>query len=222
MRRSTRERKTSRVFKEKSYDIAYEYLESSEEESEEVESSESDEENGRKSPKSVKRKIENVEVSTTKRRTKITKSSSLKYSGSIEYYAINDLKTTQLFEFTTNSEKGYHFETNKFSINNFAVGNYIYFFIKHSFPTFYDFIFKIIPNENKIEVLDKVFNIYPPFNEDFKNDFVKTYIKKESKEYPGVNAIFSSRAENHLELIFKDINSDKPFCTLNIESNEVI
>jgi hypothetical protein len=243
MRRSVRERKTSKYFLAREYAIGVESdnvedesnLESEFEEEEEEEQSLEE----RKSPiKELKRKIDEVEnLSSTnlksqtpihtniqkqvKRRRKIPINKSTTLSGSIEYLNKDNLKTSELFDFRTNSDKGYCFETSKFSINNFAVGNYIYFFLKKTYEVEYDLTFKITPSEHKIEVLDKIIHVYPPFTEDLKEDFIEKFIRKKDFKYTSVNAVFSSSGENHLQLIFKD-SSNIPFCTLNIESKVCI
>ncbi len=251
MRRSIRERKTSKYFLDREYAVGIEsennsldesnFEESEFEDDEEQEEQEEKNLEERKSPiKELKRKIDEIEnlssictptqtsiatpiskpiQKTVKRRRKIPVNKSTTLSGSIEYLNKDNIKTSELFDFRTNSERGYSFETSKFSINNFAVGNYIYFFLKKTYEVQYDLTFKITPSEHKIEVVDKIIHVYPPFTEDLKDNFIEKFIRKKDFKYTGVNAVFSSSGENHLQLIFKDTSTDIPFCTLNVESS---
>ncbi len=230
MIRSTRQRKTSNYFLQRNFAIGCDEASDSEEISDFSVEEEEEEENERKSPLPTNNKRKSEEItesepktkakSSPRKRTKISLTKSTTLSGSIEFIDTSGIKKTESFNFRTNSDKGYHFETNQFSVNNFAVGNYIYFFIKRTPTKVYDFMFKITPHEHKIEFLDKNCILYPPFNEDFKEDFTKKYIKKNDVLYTDFSAVFSSRGENHLELVFKDGKTDLTFCTFNIESKE--
>lgn len=234
MRRSVRERKTSTHF----LDRNYAYLEN------EYENKELETEEGEPEPfilqsssseyiatNEKKRKIEQVStrkgnlenlpmvssVSTPRsngRKKKISLHKSCRMFGNIEYEGKDGIKTSQLIDFQTNGEKGFHFDkngVNGFTINNFAVGNYIYFFLKKSTYTLYELLIKVSPNEHKIEITNDVLNVNPSTHKEYK----KSYDIK----YPNINVLISSHRDNHLQLIFRD-SSDIAFCTFNIESSE--
>ncbi len=234
MRKSVRERKTSKFFLDRNFAIGIESESEdveSEYESEELKSEEEPEPFVSPPPSSSvvsqqvptngrKRKSEDLTTnispspSPNTRRRKISIFKSIRMFGNLEYINKEGLKTSQLFNFQTNGEKGFHFEKsgmNGFSINNFAVGNYIYFFVKKSIHTLYDLLIKITPNEQKIEISNDVLFIYPSNTREYKKSF--------DRKHPSVNILLTSQKDKHLQLIFRD-TSDVPFCTLNIESSE--
>lgn len=221
MRRSVRERKTSKYFLNRDYAIGIESEDEVSESEREVEEDEVEEEEEEQyvlsSLPTNNKKRKSEEVSTPRsngRKKKTSIHKSIRMLGNIEYLDNDGLKTSELFNFQTNGEKGYHFEkngVNGFSINNFAVGNYIYFFVKKSIHTLYDLLIKITPNEQKIEISSDVLFIYPSNTREYKKSF--------DRKYPSVNILLTSQKDNHLQLIFRDA-SDVPFCTLNIESSE--
>jgi hypothetical protein len=243
MRRSVRERKTSTYFLNRNYadgieSVLAQCLESKHE-SEELENEEEEPEpfispsssSAYIATNEKKRKIE--EVSTRRgnlenlpsvssvitprsngRKKKISLHKSCRMFGNIEYEGKDGIKTSQLIDFQTNSDKGYHFDkngVNGFTINNFAVGNYIFFFLKKSSHILYELLIKVTPNEHKIEITDDVLNVNPSTHKEYKKSY--------GTKYPSINVLISSHRDNHLQLIFRD-SSDIPFCTFNIESSE--
>ncbi len=226
MRRSVRERKTSKYFLNRDYAIGRESDdEESEYESEELKSDEEPEPfvapplsssvvSQQEPTNERKRKAKELTANISPRRRKVSIYKSIRMFGNLEYLDKEGLKTSQLFDFQTNGEKGYHFEKNDihgFSVNNFAVGNYIYFFVKKSIHTLYDLLIKITPNEQKIEISNDVLFIYPSNTREYKKSF--------DRKHPSINLLLTSHRDNHLELIVRD-TSNVPFCTLNIESKE--
>ncbi len=157
---------------------------------------------------SPKRKSEEM-PSPPKRRSRNVKMTM--QSGTIEY---DDKKES--FKFEIEGEKGYHLETNGkngFSVDNFAVGNYIYFFVKpKSYLHSYNLLIKITPSLHKVEILDKTFIVYP-------SSAPISFKRNEDKKYPGVDILITSTENNHLQLVFHDIHTNIPFCILNIQSS---
>ncbi len=132
-------------------------------------------------------------------------------TGTIEY----DGKK-ESFQYQIEGEKGYHLDVvgkNGFSVDNFAVGNYIYFFVKpKSYLYSYNLLIKITPSLHKVEILDDTFVVYP-------SSSPVTYKRKEDSKYNGVDLLITSSRDNHLQLVFHDIVSNIPFCILNIQSS---
>ncbi len=184
-----------------------------------------------------------LDMELLKKRKTISSTDNIKFIGNIEYvFPLNnqqyihnntnsfkqtddgDVYTIEQFKFKTNRNKGYCFETERFSINNFGIGNHLFFFLKKKNAIPFDLVFKISPCENKIEVTNDVlhFESSSSNNNDNNTLFVdsstKNYIKKNDAFYPDVDLLFSSKKKNHLELVFRDVNTKIPFCTFNIET----
>lgn len=49
------------------------------------------------------------------------------------------------------------------------------------------------------------------------NNSNKNYVKKNDIFYPDVDLLFTSIKDKYLQLIFRDIDTKIPFCTLNIK-----
>ncbi len=240
-RKSTRTRKTSKSFLQRNFNL-----------SDENDSNDSEfenelaiiEQNLRKSPKtSKKRKLSDITSSSPqpmmpalccdpiidfenidKKRKKDSSPKKIKFMGNIEYYDENEQKKSELFYFKPYRNSGYSFETDRFSINNFGLGDHLFFFLKKNNNKLFDLDFKIYPTENKLEILDDILQVFPNKNSDINNnnsnvnDSIENYIKKDDFKYPDVDLIFSSIKENHLQLVFRDVNTKIPFCTFNIQT----
>ncbi len=159
---------------------------------------------------SPKRKANELPPSPPQRRTRSAPKLTTQ-TGTIEY----DGKK-ESFQYQIEGDKGYHLDVggkNGFGIDNFAVGNYIYFFLKpESYLHKFNLLIKITPSLHKVEILDDTFIVYP-------SSSPVTYKRREDRKYSSVDLLITSSRDNHLQLVFYDIESHIPFCTLNIQSS---
>lgn len=249
MRKSIRERKTSSFFKQRNFDLSYENDDDDEEF--ELEIQEYQKKPKRKYnditqlPTLSSSTSSNIQISTSlyipsppslmpalccetlllKRKKTDISIDNIRFLGYIEYSDGDDVYTIEEFKFKPNRNKGYSFETERFSINNFGVGNHIFFFLKKKNSTPFDLVFKISPCENKIEVSNDVLHYESSTSSQSVNTLLvdtscstKNYVKKNDSFYPDVDLLFSSKRNNHLELVFRDVNTKIPFCTFNIQT----